>query len=307
MKSERNKTIDLSAEEGRVYLDRCLRPTAPLSRAEAQDRTLLGDCLTLLPLLPEGLADLVIADPPYNLRRSFGGAVFSPMSDGAYRDYSLSWLRAVKERMRPGATVYVCCDWRCSGAVAAALEEAGFKVRNRITWQREKGRGARRNWKNSMEDVWFATLGDEYYFDLEAVKLRRRVLAPYRSGGQPKDWQEDERGERWRLTCPGNFWDDLTVPYWSMAENTAHPTQKPEKLLARLILASSRPGDTVLDPFLGSGSTSVTAKKLGRHYVGIEQNPQYCVWAERRLELAETDKRIQGYENGVFWERNSGR
>ena len=90
-----------------------------------------------------------------------------------------------------------------------------------------------------------------------------------------------------------------------MPENTAHPTQKPEKLLAKLILASSNEGDIVFDPFLGSGSTSVTAKKLGRKYVGIEQNEQYCVWAEKRLELAETDKRIQGYEDGVFWERNS--
>ena len=91
-----------------------------------------------------------------------------------------------------------------------------------------------------------------------------------------------------------------------MPENTAHPTQKPEKLLAKLILASSNPGDIVFDPFLGSGSTSVTAKKLGRHYVGIEQNEQYCVWAEKRLEMADGDASIQGYLDGVFWERNSG-
>ena len=90
-----------------------------------------------------------------------------------------------------------------------------------------------------------------------------------------------------------------------MPENTAHPTQKPEKLLAKLILASSNPGDVVFDPFLGSGSTSVTAKKLGRRYVGIEANEQYCVWAEKRLEMAESNKIIQGYADGVFWERNT--
>ena len=90
-----------------------------------------------------------------------------------------------------------------------------------------------------------------------------------------------------------------------MKENTAHPTQKPEKLLAKLILASSDPGDVVLDPFLGSGSSSVTAKKLGRHYIGIEQNEQYCIWAEKRLEMAEHDSSIQGYADGVFWERNT--
>ncbi len=90
-----------------------------------------------------------------------------------------------------------------------------------------------------------------------------------------------------------------------MPENTAHPTQKPEKLLAKLILASSNPGDIVFDPFLGAGSTSVTAKKLNRHYVGIEINDQYCVWAEKRLEMAESDATIQGYSNGIFWERNT--
>ena len=90
-----------------------------------------------------------------------------------------------------------------------------------------------------------------------------------------------------------------------MPENTAHPTQKPEKLLAKIILASSNPGDVVLDPFLGSGSTSVAAKKLGRHYIGIEIESQYCLWAEQRLAQAEANPTIQGYADGVFWERNS--
>jgi site-specific DNA-methyltransferase (adenine-specific) len=90
-----------------------------------------------------------------------------------------------------------------------------------------------------------------------------------------------------------------------MPENTDHPTQKPEKLLAKIILASSQTGDMVLDPFLGSGTTSVVAKKLGRRYVGIEVDPTYCCLAEKRLALAEHDKTIQGYAEGVFWERNS--
>lgn len=89
-----------------------------------------------------------------------------------------------------------------------------------------------------------------------------------------------------------------------MPENTAHPTQKPEKLIAKLILASSNENDIILDTFLGSGTTSVTAKKLNRHYIGIEQNEQYCVWAEKRLEQADSNKNIQGY-TGIFWERNT--
>jgi site-specific DNA-methyltransferase (adenine-specific) len=90
-----------------------------------------------------------------------------------------------------------------------------------------------------------------------------------------------------------------------MPENTNHPAQKPEKLIAKLILASCPPGGLVLDPFLGSGTTSVTAKKLGRRYTGIEINEDYCLWAEKRLARADADKNIQGYEDGVFWERNS--
>ena len=92
-----------------------------------------------------------------------------------------------------------------------------------------------------------------------------------------------------------------------MAENTAHPAQKPEKLIARLILASSNEGDLVFDPFVGSGTTCVAARKLGRHFTGIERDERYCVWAQQRLENALTDKTIQGYEDGVFWERNAKR
>ena len=187
--------------------------------------------------------------------------------------------------------------------IGRLLEEC-LTVRSRITWQREKGRGAKKNWKNAMEDIWFATASDDYYFDADAVKQRRRVIAPYRSDGEPKDWDETAEG-RFRDTAPSNFWDDISVPYWSMPENTAHPTQKPEKLLAKLILASCPPGGVVLDPFLGSGSSAVAAKKLGRHFVGVEQNERYCVWCEKRLELAESDRRIQGYTDGVFWERNT--
>ena len=138
----------------------------------------------------------------------------------------------------------------------------------------------------------------------EGSGLSRMIIAPYKVDGKPKDWEETKQGN-FRNTYPSNFWDDISIPYWSMPENTAHPTQKPEKLLAKLILASSNPGDVILDPFLGSGSTSVTAKKLGRHYIGIEQNDQYCVWAEKRLEMAEADATIQGYADSVFWERNT--
>ena len=303
MKAPKNKTIDLSVEEGAEYLARCIRVEAPAALNEVLDRTILGDCLAVLPMLPRGFADLLIADPPYNLDKDFHGSRFSRMDDAAYEAYTIQWLDAALPCLKPDGSVYVCCDWR-SGTVIGRVLESRLHVRNRITWQREKGRGAKKNWKNSMEDIWFATLSEDYSFDADAVRQRRRVLAPYREKGQPKDWQETKDG-RFRDTAPSNFWDDISIPYWSMPENTAHPTQKPEKLMAKLVLASCPKGGTVLDPFLGSGSSAVTAKKLGRHFVGIEQNPRYCVWCEKRLELAERNPGIQGYADGVFWERNT--
>lgn len=301
-KAGRNKTIDTTLEQGAKYLARCLTAQDVRAGASALDKTVNGDMLEVCALLPRECADLIIADPPYNLRKSYNGTVFSKKRADEYESYTRDWLTAVKPLLKPAGSIYVCCDWESSLIIGRVLEEM-FTVRNRITWQREKGRGAKRNWKNGMEDIWFATMGENYTFNLDAVKLRRRVVAPYRVDGKPKDWTETPNGN-YRDTCPSNIWDDITVPFWSMPENTSHPTQKPEKLLAKLILASSNPGDTVLDPFLGSGSTSVTAKKLDRHYIGVELEPRYCLWAEQRLEMAESDKKIQGFEGGVFRERN---
>ena len=303
MKAANNRSLDLSVEEGEAYLARCLRPEGPLTVSQILDKTLLGDSLELLPLLPRGFADLLIADPPYNLNKDYNGSRWRRMDEEDYAAYTEAWLTAVLPCLKESASVYVCCDWRSSLVIGPLLAKH-LKVQNRITWQREKGRGASRNWKNSLEDIWFATLSGDYVFHPEAVMQRRRVLAPYRENGRPKDWEETAEG-KFRDSCPSNFWDDLSVPFWSMPENTPPPAQKPEKLMAKLILASSDAGGVVLDPFLGSGSSAVAAKKLGRHYVGIEREAQYCVWAEKRLEMAESDPRIQGYADGVFWERNT--
>ena len=303
MKSKLNKTIDLTIEEGKVYLDRCIKVNSRIDVGGILDKTLLGDTFEILSLMPEKFIDLLIVDPPYNIDKDFHGNKFKKSADGIYEEYTKAWIERALPLLKNTASVYVCCDWKSSIAIANVLKRY-FIIQNRITWQREKGRGALYNWKNGMEDIWFATMSKDYTFNVEAVKTRRRVVAPYKVDGKPKDWEETDEGN-FRNTYPSNFWDDISIPYWSMPENTAHPTQKPEKLLAKLILASSNEKDIVFDPFLGSGSTSVCAKKLGRHYVGIEQNEQYCVWAEKRLEMADADKRIQGYEDGVFWERNA--
>lgn len=268
------------------------------------NKTLFADLFTIMNRLPAAFADLIILDPPYNLTKDFNGAKFKARSQEAYLDYLREWFPAIVRTLKPSGSLYLCGDWKSSSALQTVMEEH-LSVLNRISWQREKGRGAKANWKNGMEDIWFGVKDPKnYHFDLEAVKMKRKVLAPYKENGVPKDWRQTDEGN-FRLTHPSNFWNDITVPYWSMPENTDHPTQKPEKLIAKLILASSRPGDMVFDPFLGSGTTSVVAKKLGRNYFGIEQNEEYALLAEARLKLAEKDNKIQGYTDGVFWERNT--
>lgn len=302
-KADRNKTIDFPLDEGREYLNRCIYVSDDVDVAVIQNQIIVGDTFRILPHLPHGFVDLLIVDPPYNLSKNYHGNSFSKKKETEYREYTKAWLELVLPLLKPTASIYVCCDWKSSMVIGEVLQEYSC-LRNRITWQREKGRGAKENWKNGMEDIWFSTVSEQYTFNVDAVKIRRKVVAPYRENGTPKDWEETEAG-KFRNTCPSNFWDDITIPYWSMAENTAHPTQKPEKLMAKLILASSNPGDIILDPFSGAGTTAVTAKKLGRNFVGIELNELYCAWTQKRLEMAEEDKTIQGYRDGVFWERNT--
>ena len=304
VKAGRNKTIDTSVSEGQIYLDRCITITHIQPDIQAVvDKTIIGNMLEICTMLPAKSVDLIIADPPYNLTKSFNGTTFTKKKNADYEEYTRQWLSVIKPLLKDDGSIYVCCDWETSLIIGKVLGEF-FHVRNRITWQREKGRGAKANWKNGMEDIWFATNSNDYVFNLDAVKIRKKVIAPYRADGKPKDWSETKSGN-YRDTCPSNFWDDITIPFWSMAENTAHPTQKSEKLIAKIILASSSEGDVVFDPFLGSGTTSVVAKKLKRHYIGVEIEAQYCVWAEQRLEMAEYNTEIQGYVSGVFWERNT--
>ena len=300
----RNRTISLSDKEIAVCRSRLLRLDKPAQARQLTNRTVCQDLLKVLDFLPEQFVDLLIVDPPYNLDKSFRGTEFRRLSTDDYVLWLESWFPRLLRALKTTASIYLCSEWRSSTAIATVAEKY-CTVRNRITWEREKGRGALRNWKNCSEDIWFCTMSDQYTFNVDAVKVKRRVIAPYTDNdGNPKDWSTLS-GERFRLTCPSNLWTDITVPFWSMPENTDHPTQKPEKLMAKLVLASSNPGDVVFDPFLGSGTTSVVAKKLGRRYFGVEINEVYCCLAEKRLELAGRHSDIQGYRDRVFWERNS--
>lgn len=304
IRAERNRTITLTDTERPELKQNLHILSEKCSASDVIDKTFNQDILDLLQYLPKHFVDLLVIDPPYNLSKDFAGYKFKAIDDNAYITYVRSWLPQVLELLKPNGSIYICCDWKSTSAIYQVLNEYAV-IKNRITWQREKGRGAKANWKNAMEDIWYAVLNEnDYFFDVESVKQKRRVIAPYKIDGKPKDWEETVAGN-FRITYPSNFWDDISIPYWSMPENTDHPTQKPEKLIAKLILASCPKGGIVFDPFLGSGTTSVVAKKLGRHFCGAEINEEYALLAAKRLNMAENNKEIQGYCDGVFWERNT--
>ena len=303
IRAPRNRTLDLTERESAIYRENLIFTEEKNDFAAIQNKIICGDAFQTLAKLPENSFDLLFADPPYNLTKNFGAEKFKQTSLEEYEIWLDSWLKLCAKLLKQTASIYLCGDWRS----ASAIQRVGmryFTLRNRITWEREKGRGAQRNWKNASEDIWFFTVSDDFVFNLDAVKVRRKVLAPYTENGVPKDWEINENGN-FRTTHPSNLWTDLTVPFWSMPENTTHPTQKPEKLLAKIILASTTEDALILDPFAGSGTTCVVAKKLNRNYVGIERDENYCILTEKRLALAENDKSIQGFANGVFYERNT--
>ena len=302
-RAPKNRTLTCNPTDIKRLSSQVLSAKKPVGEDGIEDRIICGNALDVVTHLPNNFVDLLILDPPYNLSKNYNGIPFKERGRPEYQRWFQSVLEALKPTLKSNATVYVCADWKTSVLIAPLLESQ-LRIRNRITWEREKGRGAKANWKNNTEDIWFCTVSDSYYFNVDAVKLKRKVIAPYTTDGKPKDWQPEEHGN-YRLTHPSNIWTDITVPFWSMPENTDHPTQKPEKLIAKLILASSRENDFILDPFLGSGTTAVVARKLGRRFCGIELNQEYCCWALKRLEHATDDPAIQGYTGGVFWERNS--
>lgn len=302
-RANRNRTLTI-AENEITTLEKVIINADDLKKSFADNSVINADLFDCLDAIPNDYFHLIIIDPPYNLAKDFHGNKFSKLNTTSYEAYLRSWFGKVCDKLAPNGTLYMCGDWQCSLSMQKVISER-LTILNRITWQREKGRGAKANWKNAMEDIWFAVKNPkDYYFDVEAVKMKRKVIAPYKVDGKPKDWEQTESGN-FRITYPSNFWDDISIPFWSMPENTDHPTQKPEKLYAKLILASTKPGDKIFDPFLGSGTSAVVAYKLNRNYVGIELNRDYCLWAAKRLMNATKNKVIQGYSDNVFWERNA--
>lgn len=175
-KSSRNKTIDTPLSEGQVYLERCIAVTqkqADLS--QVLDKTIIGNMLDVCSLLPAKSVDLIIADPPYNLTKSFNGTTFAKKKDVDYEEYTRRWLSAIKPLLKDDGSIYVCCDWETSLIVGKVLSEF-FHVRNRITWQREKGAVQKQTGKMEWKTFGLQQIAMIMYLISMLSKYEKRLL-----------------------------------------------------------------------------------------------------------------------------------
>ena len=251
----------------------------------AADRILTGDCIENLAGLPEASVDLVFADPPYNLQ--LGGELKRPDEsrvDGvveawdkfddlaAYDRFTRAWLKGVRRVLKPTGTLWVIGSYHNIFRVGTALQDEGFWILNDVIWRKSNPmpnfRGVR--FTNAHETlIWAARDPDvrRYTFNYEALKAGNDDLQ------MRSDW--------FIPLCTG------TERLKSASGAKAHPTQKPEALLHRILIATSKPGDVVLDPFFGTGTTGAVAKRLGRRFIGIERDEGYAQIARARIAAIE--------------------
>ena len=250
------------------------------------NQILTGDCVEHMKKLSAASVDLVYADPPYNLsgnglkwRGSTTGGdwdmineAWDQMSVSEYADFTQQWIDACHRLLKPHGAIYISCAHHNLGEVMTALKKSSFKINNVITWHKTNAMPnmTRRVYTHTSEFVIWAVKGKKWIFNYEELKK----INP--------DRQQDGSLKQMR--------DVWTMPLVQGKERlrgqdgkALHPTQKSEEMLRRIIIASSNPNGLVLDPFLGSGTTAVVAKKLGRQWIGIESDKRYLESAKKRI------------------------
>ncbi|PKP96216.1 MAG: modification methylase [Alphaproteobacteria bacterium HGW-Alphaproteobacteria-13] len=246
------------------------------------DRILQGDCVAMMRSLPPASIDMIFADPPYNLQ--LGGDLHRP--DGSqvdavdddwdkfdslavYDRFTHAWLAEARRILKPGGSIWVIGSYHNIFRVGTALQDQGYWILNDIVWRKANPmpnfKGTR--FTNAHETLIWASMGEKarYTFNYRAMKTLNDELQ------MRSDWLIPICGGQERLKKGGH---------------KVHPTQKPEALLYRILLACSNPGDVILDPFFGTGTTGAVAKRLGRHYIGIEREDDYIAAAKERIEMA---------------------
>ena len=247
----------------------------------------LGNCIEVLSRdIKKGSVDLIFADPPYNLSgnglewkgNKTGGdwyminEAWDKMSTPEYLQFTREWINACFRVLKDGGSIYISCTYHNISEVMITLKQLNFKINNVITWQKTNAMPnmTRRVFTHSTEFIVWGVKGKKWTFNYEDLK---RINPDKQKDGSLKQmrdvWLFPLVQGRERLRGRNN--------------RALHPSQKPEEMLKRIILASSKKGDLVLDPFLGSGTTALVAKKLGRNWIGIENNQSYVIAAKERI------------------------
>ncbi|MGH6652829.1 MAG: site-specific DNA-methyltransferase [Sphingopyxis sp.] len=269
-------------------MERVKAPAAKQRAAKAPpvelplDSILQGDCVEMMRSLPAASVDMIFADPPYNLQ--LGGDLHRP--DGSqvdavndewdkfdslatYDRFTHAWLAEAKRILKPGGSIWVIGSYHNIFRVGAALQDRGYWILNDVVWRKANPmpnfKGTR--FTNAHETLIWASMGEKakYTFNYRAMKTLNDELQ------MRSDWLIPICAGQERLKKGGH---------------KVHPTQKPEALLYRILLACSNPGDVILDPFFGTGTTGAVAKRLGRHFIGIEREDDYIAAAKERIEMA---------------------
>jgi modification methylase len=253
----------------------------PPMRGDNLDRVLVGDCIELMQSLPASSIDMVFADPPYNLQ--LGGELLRPDNSrvdavdddwdkfadfSGYDSFTRAWLKAARRLLKPEGTLWVIGSYHNIFRIGTALQDQGYWLLNDIVWRKSNPmpnfKGKR--FTNAHETLIWAARDRKtkrYTFNYESMKelneglqMRSDWLLPLCTGGERLKGDDGKK---------------------------AHPTQKPESLLFRCLMAASNPGDTILDPFFGTGTTGAVARRLGRHFIGLERDPTYAAIARKRI------------------------
>lgn len=238
-----------------------------MSVSSPSPRLICGDAATEMAKLPSDSVDLIVADPPYNLGKNYGNNIDSK-DRAEYQAFTSGWVKQAVRLLKPGGSLYCFMGVKFIARLYLLLEEeVGLTPQGWITWHYTQGMGRKRGFSPRHEDILWFSKGSDAVFNLDDVRVPQKY---YRK-------RNNMAGAN-----PGDVWQFSHVHYCA-AERLPHPTQKPEALLERIIAASSNTGDTVLDPFLGSGTTARVAQVLGREATGIEINPDYIEMARMRL------------------------